>query len=215
MGVTGRSSGSVRGSGRTAGREEDDGDELGENRESGRRAGRTETKEKNGGRNGDKLGEEQGARDTSGRRTEAGERAGTTETGGEFPGREPGQPGEIWVLPGFVPGFPVRWFKPVVDVPALWTTVVVLGGALLLRLRQSAIVEAAETRASALEHLRTAKAKELGNEASLGEVRRAVRTYRAALDEEERLRTLLPGIRLRAPNNPQKSELDRQGGVAR
>ena len=106
-------------------------------------------------------------------------------------------------------------FEPVVDVPALWTTVVVLGGALLLRLRQSAIAEAAETRASALEHLRTAKAKELGNEASPGEVRRAVRSYRAALDEEERLRTLLPGIRLRAPNNPQKSELDRQGGVAR
>ena len=95
-------------SGRTAGREEDDGDELGENRESGRRAGRTETGEKNGGRKGDKLRAEQGARDTSGRRTEAGERAGTTETGGEFPGREPGQPGEIWVLPGFVPGFPVR-----------------------------------------------------------------------------------------------------------
>ena len=108
VGVTGRSSGSTRGSGRTAGREEDDGDELGENRESGRRAGRTETKEKNGGRNGDKLGEEQGARDTSGRRTEAGERAGTTATGGEFPGREPGQPGEIWVLPELVPGFPVR-----------------------------------------------------------------------------------------------------------
>ena len=75
-------------------------------------------------------------------------------------------------------------FEPVVDVPALWTTVVVLGGALLLRLRQSAIAEAAETRASALEHLRTAKAKELGNEASPGEVRRAVRSYRAALDEE-------------------------------
>lgn len=101
-------------------------------------------------------------------------------------------------------------FEPVVDVPALLATFLVLAGALLLRLRQSAIANAADTRASALEDLRTTKTKELSQAASPEQVQRAVQTYQAALDEEERLRTLLPGIRLRAPNNPQKSEMDQQ-----
>ena len=101
-------------------------------------------------------------------------------------------------------------FEPVVDVPALLVTVFVLVGALLLRLRQSAIANAAATRADALTGLRTIKTKELNNSASPEEVRRAVQAYQASLDAEERLRTLLPGIRLRAPNNPQKSPEDQQ-----
>lgn len=101
-------------------------------------------------------------------------------------------------------------FEPVVDVPALLATMLVLVGALLLRLRQSAIANAADTREAALDNLRTIKTKELSQAASPEQVQRAVQTYQAALDEEERLRTLLPGIRLRAPNNPQKSEQDQQ-----
>lgn len=101
-------------------------------------------------------------------------------------------------------------FEPVVDVPALLSSFVILVGALLLRLRVGSIGKAAERRMGALETLRDIKAKQLSNEVSPEQVQLAVIAYQDALDEEEKLRTLLPGVRLRAPNNPQKSELDQR-----
>eukprot|EP00548_Thalassiothrix_antarctica_P016469 CAMPEP_0194188264 /NCGR_PEP_ID=MMETSP0154-20130528/54358_1 /TAXON_ID=1049557 /ORGANISM="Thalassiothrix antarctica, Strain L6-D1" /LENGTH=202 /DNA_ID=CAMNT_0038908573 /DNA_START=210 /DNA_END=818 /DNA_ORIENTATION=+ len=97
-------------------------------------------------------------------------------------------------------------FEPVVDVPSLLATMLVLIGALLLRLRQSAIAQAAKDRKVALECLRDAKKKELNLEISSDDARMAVVMYEKALEKEEQLRTLLPGVRLKAPDNPQRSK---------
>ena len=105
---------------------------------------------------------------------------------------------------------PATTFEPVLNLPALVATAIVLIGAFLLRLRQDAIAGAAQTRMGALSQLRSVKTKELSNDASPEEVQIAVEAYETALQQEEQLRTLLPGVRLRAPNNPQRSEQDLQ-----
>jgi hypothetical protein len=101
-------------------------------------------------------------------------------------------------------------FEPVLNVPALLSSFVILLGAFLVRVRQRAISKAAKRRMSALEQLRDYKKKELTQDATTVEVQRAVEEYQTSLVAEEKLRTLLPGIQLRAPNNPAKSEPDRQ-----
>ena len=101
-------------------------------------------------------------------------------------------------------------FEPVLNVPALLSSFVILLGAFLVRVRQRAISKAAKRRMLALEQLRDYKKKELTQDATTVEVQLAVEEYQTSLVAEEKLRTLLPGIQLRAPNNPAKSEPDRQ-----
>lgn len=102
-------------------------------------------------------------------------------------------------------------FEPVLNVPALGSFVLIMTVFLLLRLRVGAISDAAEARIAALSTLREVKSNELASGAASGEkVAQAVNAYQTALEREEALRTLVPGIRLRAPNNPQRSEADRQ-----
>ncbi|OEU08054.1 hypothetical protein FRACYDRAFT_250276 [Fragilariopsis cylindrus CCMP1102] len=101
-------------------------------------------------------------------------------------------------------------FEPVLNVPALLSSFVILLGAFLVRVRQSAISKAAKRRMLALEQLRDYKKKELTQDATTEDVQLAVEEYQTSLVAEEKLRTLLPGIQLRAPNNPAKSEPDRQ-----
>lgn len=120
-------------------------------------------------------------------------------------------------------------FEPVLNVPALGSFILIMTVFLLLRLRVNAISDAAETRMAALETLRQVKSDELSSgtgykasedrnnnsedgvsSVSPEKVKQAVEAYRTALTREEGLRNLIPGIRLRAPNNPQRSEGDRQ-----
>lgn len=101
-------------------------------------------------------------------------------------------------------------FEPVLNVPALGSFLFIMLMALLLRLRISAIGEAAEERIVALETLRKVKSQELSSDVTQAQVDRAIQGYRNALQKEEGLRTLVPGIRLRAPNNPNQSEKDIQ-----
>ena len=105
---------------------------------------------------------------------------------------------------------PATTFEPVLNVPALGTFVVIMSMALVLYLRVGAISDAAERRIAALEELREVKSKELSNEVSSEQVALAVAEYETALTQEEDLRTLLPGVRIRAPNNPVVSERDQQ-----
>ncbi|CAB9520921.1 expressed unknown protein [Seminavis robusta] len=101
-------------------------------------------------------------------------------------------------------------FEPVLNVPALASFVLIMTMAFVLRQRVNSINDAAQARIAALEALRDRKSKELNQEATTEEVQQAITAYQNALTAEESLRTLAPGIRLRAPNNPLLSEMDQQ-----
>lgn len=60
-----------------------------------------------------------------------------------------------------------------------------------------AILDAVSRRKEALEELR--KARELGGEISSEAVDQAISEYQNACDDDERLRTILPGVRLAEP----------------
>jgi len=102
-------------------------------------------------------------------------------------------------------------FEPVLNVPALVASLGIVVGAAVLRWRQSSIATAAEQRIQARQRLRELKTQELtrggGNNA---QIQQAVWNYEQALQKEGQLRTVVPGIALRAPNNPINSEQDQQ-----
>ena len=101
-------------------------------------------------------------------------------------------------------------FEPVLNIPALGSFVLIMTVFALLRFRVNAIEQAANARTAALVKLREIKSNELAQKATTEQVKAAVTVYERALIEEKKLRTIVPGIRLRAPNSPQRSEGDRQ-----
>jgi len=73
--------------------------------------------------------------------------------------------------------------------------------------------QAALRRNDALKSLREVKSAQLGsfddpNKPSEDDVRAAVSEYEMALNEELRLRTIIPGVRIVAPNDPKTKEED-------
>lgn len=103
-------------------------------------------------------------------------------------------------------------FEPVVNTPALGSFLFIAIGFLLLQLRIGAIKKAVSRRQTALEELRAIKANELFdagvNRPSAEALSVALVEYESALQNEENMRTLIPGVRLRAPNNVRNSEKD-------
>lgn len=101
-------------------------------------------------------------------------------------------------------------FEPVLNVPALISFVIIMTLALLLRLRVGAIEEAAERRKLALNELREIKSQQLAadiyNITDI-QVQNAILAYEQALKEEESIRTIFPGARLRAPNLPNEQDV--------
>lgn len=106
----------------------------------------------------------------------------------------------------------IQTFEPVVNGPALsaFLLVVVVFG--LLQLRINAISLAANRRTEALKNLREVKAKQLSSENfSDAEkisylVDEAKDEYSMALQQEANLRTIIPGVRIVAPNRPDFSD---------
>jgi len=105
---------------------------------------------------------------------------------------------------------PVQSFEPVVNVPALssFMLIVVVFG--FLQLRINAIGKAVNRRTEALEYLRRVKAKQLSfatnsndpndSDTLVAEINSASEEYRMALIEEKNARTIIPGVRIAAPN---------------
>jgi len=93
-------------------------------------------------------------------------------------------------------------------MPALGAFVLVFGLYSFLVSRSNAISQAAEQRKEALEAVRQSKSNQITGkdvgaayEESIDvEVKQAVAAYEKAILNEESLRTLAPGIRIRAPN---------------
>lgn len=94
-------------------------------------------------------------------------------------------------------------FEPQVDGSALSAFSVILCVFSLLQFRINQVNDAAIIRKGALKNLREIKSKELANEGvSSVEVEDAVRVYKKSIENEEKLRVLIPGVRIVAPNGP-------------
>jgi len=94
-------------------------------------------------------------------------------------------------------------FEPVVNVPALgsFLFIAIVFSFLIARVR--AVEGAVERRKAALAQLRQVKSMELSSgDADTDTVAKALKEYENALQSEEDLRTLIPGVRIVAPNQP-------------
>lgn len=124
-----------------------------------------------------------------------------------------------------------REFEPVIHYPALASFLLIAVIFTFLQIRINAISTAASYRVDALTKLREIKAAELSASGEIGsggavqhdEVSAAVRNYADALDKEEQMRTIVPGVRIAAPNNPNRRKEDaaaiqqflKKGGTSR
>ncbi|KAL7552754.1 hypothetical protein ACHAWF_015992 [Thalassiosira exigua] len=108
---------------------------------------------------------------------------------------------------------PIKEFEPVLNVEAAASFALIAVAFALLQIRIGAVSGAATRRSAALEALRRVESLRLSDDApdrpTEGEVARAKREYEVALREEMRLRTVAPGVRIAAPNDPRRDEEER------
>lgn len=117
---------------------------------------------------------------------------------------------------------PIREFEPVLNAPAAASFFIIAVVFALLQFRINAVANAAARRASALEALRRAESLQLAgddSDARSGGVSDASRLsdrvaiardeYENSLRAEMDLRTIVPGVRIVAPNDPKRDEEER------
>ena len=102
-------------------------------------------------------------------------------------------------------------FEPVLNIEATVSFTIIAIIFALLQYRINAVTNAATRRSTALVELRQAESLQLSNPTSDTNVviTRAKNEYESALRQELRLRTILPGVRIAAPNDAARSEEDR------
>jgi hypothetical protein len=102
-------------------------------------------------------------------------------------------------------------FEPVLNIEATVSFTIIAILFALLQYRINAVTNAATRRSTALVELRQAELLQLSNPTSDTNVviTRAKNEYESALRQELRLRTILPGVRIAAPNDAARSEEDR------
>ena len=108
----------------------------------------------------------------------------------------------------------IQSFEPVLNVEAASSFAFIAVVFAILQLRINAVSAAARRRSAALSALRAAESAQLSDPAtSSGDrgavVSRAKVEYESALREELGLRTILPGVRIVAPNDPNRDEEER------
>ena len=113
---------------------------------------------------------------------------------------------------------PIKEFEPILNTQAASTFVIIGVVFALLQLRINAVSDAAKRRSLALEELRKAESLQL-SASDVGidpsdrpteyDVTFAKKEYEDALKEEMNLRTILPGVRIVAPNDPKRDEEER------
>jgi len=108
---------------------------------------------------------------------------------------------------------PIQQFEPVLNVEAAASFALIAIVFSLLLFRINSISNAALRRSAALEALRTAESLQLSAsdtaKPSEEEVRVAKLAYANALKEELNLRTIIPGVRIVAPNDPKRDKEER------
>ena len=113
---------------------------------------------------------------------------------------------------GLSPGIEVaRSFEPQVDAGASVVFLLIAVVFTLLQIRIGAISAAATHRSAALERLRSVESRQLSSpdEVTAEQALSAKDEYEQALTRELNLRTVIPGVRVVAPRDPQKEEEQR------
>jgi hypothetical protein len=108
---------------------------------------------------------------------------------------------------------PSPTFDPIINYPALSAFLLIFTIYAFLQVRILGIEKAAKRRRDALQDLRKVKALQLSSSVSNErpsdeKVQSALQEYEQALIDEDRARTVLPGIRIVAPDNSASKEND-------
>eukprot|EP00584_Thalassiosira_punctigera_P023053 CAMPEP_0172555392 /NCGR_PEP_ID=MMETSP1067-20121228/58392_1 /TAXON_ID=265564 ORGANISM="Thalassiosira punctigera, Strain Tpunct2005C2" /NCGR_SAMPLE_ID=MMETSP1067 /ASSEMBLY_ACC=CAM_ASM_000444 /LENGTH=277 /DNA_ID=CAMNT_0013343909 /DNA_START=22 /DNA_END=855 /DNA_ORIENTATION=+ len=110
---------------------------------------------------------------------------------------------------------PIQEFEPVLNTEAAASFVIIAIVFTLFQLRINAVSSAARRRSSALEALRKTESLQLSasdvgvdplDRPTEEQVQRAKNEYERALREEIDLRTIMPGVRIVAPNDPKRDK---------
>lgn len=108
---------------------------------------------------------------------------------------------------------PIQQFEPVLNKQAATSFVIIAIVFTLLQLRINAVSNAAKRRSDSLEALRRIQSLQLSSDVSVRpseeQVTKAKYLYETALIEELKLRTIIPGVRIVAPNDPKRDEEER------
>ena len=109
---------------------------------------------------------------------------------------------------------PITEFEPVINVPATFAFLLIAVTFAILQFRINAVSTAARRRSNALEALRRAESLQLSCDDSMERpdetsVAAAKVEYENALRAELDLRTVIPGVRIVAPNDPKRDEEQR------
>lgn len=108
-------------------------------------------------------------------------------------------------------------FEPQVNLPALSAFLTIAVIFTLLQIRINGVRDASEQRIEALNKLRQIKSAQLDPSSSDSssnrkpneeQVNEAIAEYKSALEQELALRTIVPGVRIVAPNDPKRNEAD-------
>lgn len=107
----------------------------------------------------------------------------------------------------------IQEFEPIVNVPALSSFLIISVVFGLLQLRINSVSQATKRRSEALESLRKVESLQLStsdvDRPTEDDVALAKAAYENALTDELNLRTIIPGVRIVAPNDPKRDEEER------
>ena len=106
----------------------------------------------------------------------------------------------------------VKEFEPIVNVPALSSFLIISVVFGLLQFRINSVSQASKRRSEALDSLRKIESLQLSSEVDRpteNDVALAKAAYENALTDELNLRTVIPGVRIVAPNDPKRDEEER------
>lgn len=102
-------------------------------------------------------------------------------------------------------------FEPILNVPALVIFVLITTVFSALILRTNQVEDAVQTRKLRQEDVRSLKAKELGEgTVSPEKIQQVLQLYEDAVRQEEKLRNILPGVRIVPPSSGNRKEEEAQ-----
>lgn len=105
---------------------------------------------------------------------------------------------------------PIQQFEPVLNIQAATSFIIIAIVFTLLQLRINAVSSAAKRRSTALEDLRKLESLQLSTPDGIeDQVNNAKLEYEDALRNELDLRTIIPGVRIVAPNDPKRDVEER------
>jgi len=105
---------------------------------------------------------------------------------------------------------PIQQFEPVLNTQAATSFIIIAIVFTLLQLRINAVSSAAKRRSTALEELRKIESLQLSEPDGIeDQVNKAKLEYENALRNELDLRTIIPGVRIVAPNDPKRDAEER------